>query len=147
MHQILTLKCFSSCLVVVFAPSIEVRCYVENEDVVGAVPTRHASTTSELSTILFPKVHLTLEVWWYLRKYKIFFTFPIILQHLNGTRPQVVDPLLVEGKNLFIQQSQYHGCWWPGDSRSQGISNHSIDLDFQKYSSIRTANGWSMMLT
>ena len=24
--------------------------------------------------------------------------------------------------------SQYHGCWWPGDARIQGISNHDIDL-------------------
>ena len=24
--------------------------------------------------------------------------------------------------------SQYHGCWWPGDARSQSISSHGIDL-------------------
>ena len=24
--------------------------------------------------------------------------------------------------------SQYHGCWCPGDARSQGISNNDIDL-------------------
>ena len=32
LHQIPTLKCFSSCLAVVFAQSIEARYYVENED-------------------------------------------------------------------------------------------------------------------
>ena len=23
---------------------------------------------------------------------------------------------------------QYHGCWWPGDARSQGVSSHGIDF-------------------
>ena len=41
-----------SCLL--FAQSIEARCQVENEDVVGAAPTGDAPTTSELSTILLP---------------------------------------------------------------------------------------------
>ena len=51
-------------LVVVFAQSIEARCKVENEDVVGAAPTGDAPTTSEWSTSLLPtKVHLILEVW------------------------------------------------------------------------------------
>ena len=50
----------------VFAKSIEARCQVENEDVVGAAPTGDAPTTSELSTILLPtKVRLILEVLWY----------------------------------------------------------------------------------
>ena len=50
-----------SCLV--FAQSIEARCYVEDEDVVGAAPTGDAPTTSEWSTVLLPKVWLILEVW------------------------------------------------------------------------------------
>ena len=37
---------------VIFAQSIEARCWVENEDEVGAVPTGDAPTTSEWSTIL-----------------------------------------------------------------------------------------------
>ena len=50
---------FLSRLAVVFAQSIETRCQVEN--VVGAAP------TSEWSTILLPtKVHLMLEIWWYM---------------------------------------------------------------------------------
>ena len=40
-------------------------------------------------------------------------------------------------KDLFILHSQYHGCWWPGDARSQGISNHDIDLFLSEYSSFR----------
>ena len=52
MHQIPKLKLFSSRLAAVFAKSIEAGCYVENEDVVGAVPTGDAPTTSAWSTIL-----------------------------------------------------------------------------------------------
>ena len=51
MHQNPKLKSFSYRLVVVFAQYIEAECKVENEDVVGAVPTGDASTTSEWSTI------------------------------------------------------------------------------------------------
>ena len=48
----------------VFAQSIEARCWVENEDVVGAAPTGDAPTTSELSISLLPiKVRLILEVY------------------------------------------------------------------------------------
>ena len=63
-HPIRKLKCLSSRLAVVFAQSIEARCWVENEDVVGAAPTGDAPTTSEWSTILLPtKVCLMLDVW------------------------------------------------------------------------------------
>ena len=56
----------SSCSCV-SAQSIGVRCQVKDEGVVGAVPTGDAPTTSEWSTILLTvKVHLTLEVWWYI---------------------------------------------------------------------------------
>ena len=54
LHQIPKLKCFSSRLAVVFAQSIEARCWVENKDVVGAAPTGDTPTTSEWSTILLP---------------------------------------------------------------------------------------------
>ena len=53
------LEDFWSCLAVVFAQSIEARCWVENEDVVGAAPTGDAPTTSDWSAVLLPaKVHL-----------------------------------------------------------------------------------------
>ena len=35
---------------------------------------------------------------------------------------------VMEDKKLFIWRSQYRGCWWSGDARSQGTSNHDIDL-------------------
>ena len=34
----------------------------------------------------------------------------------------------MENKDLPILHSQDHGCWWPGDARSQGINNRDIDL-------------------
>ena len=62
MHQISTFNKFSYCLVAVFAESLEARCQVENEDVVGAAPTGDAPTKSEWSTILLPtQVRLILE--------------------------------------------------------------------------------------
>ena len=51
MHQIPKLKWFLSRLAVVFAQPIEARCWVENEDVDGAMPIGDAPTTSEWSTI------------------------------------------------------------------------------------------------
>ena len=66
MHQILKLRCFSYLLAIVFVQYIEARCWVENEDVVGAAPTGDAPTISVWSIIFWPtNVHLILEVWWY----------------------------------------------------------------------------------
>ena len=47
--------------------SIEAKCLVENEDVVGGALTGDAPTTSEWSTILLPnKMLLILDVWQYI---------------------------------------------------------------------------------
>ena len=35
--------------------------------------------------------------------------------------------ILDDDKNLFSLHSHYHGCWWLGDTRSQGISSHGIE--------------------
>ena len=47
-----------------------------------------------------------------------------------------MKPSLVEHKDLFV----LHGCWWPGNARSQGISSLGNDLIIWEYSgvSIRT---------
>ena len=64
MHQIPKLQSFSSLIAVVFVQSIEARCKVESEDVVGAAPAGDAPTASEWSTSLLPtKVRLILEIW------------------------------------------------------------------------------------
>ena len=62
-HQIPTLNTLSYCYAASFAESLEARCQVDNEDVVGAAPTGDAPTTSQWSTIVLPpKVRLILEV-------------------------------------------------------------------------------------
>ena len=39
-----------------------------------------------------------------------------------------LKPYLKQDKDLPILHSQCHGCWCPGDARSQDISSHDIDL-------------------
>ena len=40
------------------------------------------------------------------------------------------DPNIWDSYEPFTQQSQYHGWWWPGDTRTQGINWHDIDWFF-----------------
>ena len=47
------------------------------------------------------------------------------LLHIDMT--QLVKILALVRQDLPILRSQYHGCWWSGDARSQGINNHDID--------------------
>ena len=35
--------------------------------------------------------------------------------------------LYFSGWNILGEPGQYHGCWWPGDRRSQVISSNDID--------------------
>ena len=44
----------------------------------------------------------------------------------------------MEDKNLFVLLSQYHGCWWPGDTGSQGISSHDMDLILSEYADVNS---------
>ena len=62
LHIISIFKRFSSQFAVVSAQSIETRCWVDNEDVVGATPTGNTPTAPDLSTSLLPKVRLILDV-------------------------------------------------------------------------------------
>ena len=49
------------------------------------------------------------------------------LSFLQIDMTQVIEILPMEDEDLPSLHSQYHGCCWPGDARSQGISNHDID--------------------
>ena len=55
---------------------------------------------------------------------KIYFHF---LSFFNTQMAQVVQFPCGRWGPLFVH-SQYHGCWWPGDARSQDISSHCIGL-------------------
>ena len=51
--------------------------------------------------------------------------------------------LLVEDNNQLILHGQCHGCWWPGDARSQSISSHDIGpvgLEYPNFSTKRAIN-------
>ena len=45
---------------------------------------------------------------------------------------------LVEGKDPFILYIQYHDCWWPDDTRSQGISSNGVDQVLPESFQLRT---------
>ena len=40
---------------------------------------------------------------------------------------------VLEDKHWFIPHSQYHVCWWPGNTRSQCFSGHDIHLTFLEH--------------
>ena len=62
--------------------------------------------------------------------------FPILARrHLYiESGPRLLKFCLMEDKDAFVPHSQYCGCGWLGDARSQGIISHGIDL----YSSFST---------
>ena len=65
-HQALKHECFSSRLAVVSTQFTEAKCLVENEYIVGAVPTGDTPTTAEWSSILFStKLRIIFEIWRY----------------------------------------------------------------------------------
>ena len=46
---------------------------------------------------------------------------------------RLLKSFLMEVKDLFILYNQYHGCWWPSDTRSQhinkcGLFSHNIPV-------------------
>ena len=47
-------------------------------------------------------------------------------------------------KDLFILHKHYHGCRWPGDTRSQSISGHRVDVFLAEYSSVSTRRAESV---
>ena len=82
------------------AESLEARCQVENENVVGAAPTGDAPTTSEWSTILLPtKVRLILEVCQFSNMYALFL---FLLQVAVITHCVPVTSLIWHGGILAI---------------------------------------------
>ena len=78
------------------------------------------------------------KCWNYFTKHrKCICTFIIISQRIDGTGSWIF--FLVEDKDPLILHSQYHCCWWPGNARSQGISNHGIDLFLPEFQHL---DGW-----
>ena len=52
----------------------------------------------------------------------------LIFYHFSTLMTAQLAEILPDWKwDQFMPHSQYHDCWWPGDVRSQSISNHGID--------------------
>ena len=72
-------------------------------------------------------IHLHL-LWWIFSgtkiKYHLHFT-----SFLPFKMFQVIEIYSKGGQEYFsIALCKYHGCWWPGCEKSQGISSYGIDL-------------------
>ena len=49
-----------------------------------------------------------------------------------------------DDKEQLILNNRYHVCWLPGDTRSQGINRHGIDLVIPEYFGF--SPGWVMLM-
>ena len=63
-----------------------------------------------------------------------FLSFP------NNKIAQLVGIIPGGWQGTFVQNSQCHDCWWPGDASSQDISIPGIDPVFLEDSSFSTSN-------
>ena len=50
-----------------------------------------------------------------------------------GLNVLIADTSLMEDEDPCTLQSQYHGCWWPGDTRNLVIKKHVIFLALLEY--------------
>ena len=50
---------------------------------------------------------------------------------------QILESISLMKTRICLTYSQYHGCWSPGDTRSQGINNHDIDIILKEYSHLQ----------
>ena len=75
-----------------------------------------------LNELIYCVSHLARSI--HFRKHQNIFEFSIIPQPWDGAGSWKSLP--VEDKDLFILYIKYHGCWWPGNARSQGISSNDI---------------------
>ena len=53
---------------------------------------------------------------------------------LDNEMPQPIEILIDYHKNFTVMHIQYRGCWWPGDTRCQGINSHGVELVCTEYS-------------
>ena len=49
-------------------------------------------------------------------------------------------------ENLPITQSQYHGCWWPGYDRRQGIDRRVSQMQAPLVACHELVGGYSSLL-
>ena len=56
-----------------------------------------------------------------------------ILKQVFGTEMAQTVKFLARGRERFILQCKYDGCWWHGDAMSQGTGMYGIGHVFQEY--------------
>ena len=56
--------------------------------------------------------------------------------HFSVLRSCRLLEFFLKDEDSFVPLSRYHGCWWPGDARSQVINSQGIDLVLFKYFSL-----------
>ena len=85
----------------------------------------------------WPRVN-SLHAKFYQRKHDHVFTCYVIPPHWHAKDNW--NPSLYKTRTFWprirpgpLLHSQYHCCWCPGYARSQGISNHDIDLVMPRY--------------
>ena len=72
-----------------------------------------------------PESVMTQKVWLFPDLWQVINSnmYSQFLSFLHANMTQVVEIL----PHVPTLHSPYHGCWWPGDARSQGISSHNVD--------------------
>ena len=76
------------------------------------------------------KPALVLVMAWYLQATTFIYIF---IPFLESEMVQVIEIFFVEKSKAYSFRSQYHGSGWAGAARSQGISNHGVDLVLPEY--------------
>ena len=103
-YQITTRRCFASRFAVSFAQSIETRCYIENEDVVGEAPTGDSPIPSDWSTgLLSTKLWLILAVWRYkyIIRWKYILWILWMIYGIHSINVMIVTPIPCCGASHF----------------------------------------------
>ena len=60
-----------------------------------------------------------------------------LLLYFENEMMHLTTILFMRGMDPLVLHSQYHGCWWPGNVRSQGICRNDIDSALLKYSKLK----------
>ena len=82
---------------------------------------------------------LNLDVMTFVWQHNLVIEFYIITLDLNWTGSSSSSSW--KTRPWLSGHSQYHSCWWPGDTRRQGISSYVIDLVPPAYASLSTRRG------
>ena len=81
----------------------------------------------------------TLQTKFFFQEHENMFAFFSIFSTLRLFREWKSS--LLEDKGSVILHSQWHGCWWPDNARTQGISSHGIIHIILQHSGLQHQKG------